>query len=105
MHICYPIRLHFQPSRTRHYLDTVDRFKEPADLRYNVKACIGETYDDAVAKAKQAVVEEVVLNWMLQQKELEVSDFHLTYSCEEIVGNRVWMGGCITSSQNLAYED
>lgn len=100
-YIVYPISLRFIPNHLRHTLSTVSSFKEEHDLKFNVKACLGETLEEALQATKDCVLNEVVSHWLANNLDLQVKDFELIYSAEEIVNNRVWIGGGVVSVTKL----
>ena len=103
-HIAFPIRLEFKPDMYKHTAYIVDTFKRRDNkirLEGNVKASVGNSYEQAKAEMVKDVVECVITVCSNYDSRVSPSDFSLVFSCNEIIDGKVWGGGGVVSTHQF----
>ena len=99
-YIAYPISIKFSPNKEKHIAGVIERLSV-LNIQFQVKACINNSYELAIADLMEAVKTEYLAHVVRNNKTTEFSDFELTYSIEEIKSNRVWAGGGATQRKDF----
>ena len=101
MYISIPIGLSFHPNDYKHTKHTIEFFASPIRLVNSVKACVAETYDDAVQDLIRETKDNFISLLFTNHPTLEYSDFSIYLSCEHVKDGKFWAGASCGYSYQL----